>query len=256
MHTLTAKGAVMWEIEIICSRKNSTYISFIQEGIVEVLAENGGVSAISADCDTVSLSIGCKKQNSVKVKAILKILLVDVVCEKIKFDFLQENLDATCLGQEYVYALAKVCTYFDNELDRHIVLQSLDINSDKLNIESFFCFRLIALKNKWLELCKITSGSKAIVSPENFVELVQFLLSNIETKSQSVILEMQEKCIIYHDSKKDFDIISAIDPLDKFLVLGKLIELNPMIIKIYASKDSDETLKLVKNVFADKVIVN
>ncbi len=247
----------MWEIELVCSRKNSTYIAFIQDGIKEILAQCGGVSTISADSDLVSLSIGCKKQNATKLKAILKMLITDIVCEKIKFEFLSQNMDITSFGQEYGYALAKVCTYFDNKLDRHIVLQCLDINTKVLNIESFFHFRLSTLKRKWRELCEIaTSNAPAIVRHENFVEFIKFLLKNAESNCQSVILEMHEKCIIYHDLRRDFDIISAIDPGDKLGVLGRLIELNPELIKIYASEDCDETLSLVQNIFADKVIIN
>lgn len=247
----------MWEIEIVCSRQNSTYIAFIQEGVAKVLIECGGVSTISADSDLVSISIGCKKQKATKLKAFLKMLIADIVCEKIKFEFLSQNIDLQSFGKDYGYALAKVCTYFDNELDRQIVLQCLDINTRTINLESFFHFRLSALKNKWLELCEIAcSNASAIVRHENFVEFVRFLLSNIDSNCQSVILEMQEKCLIYHDSKRDFDIISAIDPLDKLGVLGRLIELNPKFIKIYASEEGKETLLLVKNIFADKVIVS
>ncbi len=245
----------MWEFEIICSRKNSTYISFIQEGLGQVLTQIGGVSAITADKNYVYLVLGCKASFAAKVKAKIKSLVADVMCERIKFDFIFDHMDAVSLGREYAYALAKICTYFDSSLDRQIVMESLELGKKKLNIESFFQFRLASLRSKWAELCAITtSNSRAIVKPENFVELVQFLLSNIETRSQSVILHLQDKCLIYHDQKNNFDIITAIDPQDKLLVLGKLIELNPLLIKIYASEDGAETIRLVKNIFTDKVI--
>lgn len=247
----------MWEFEIICSRKNSTYISFIQEGLRETVATHGGVSAIAADSASVSICVGCKTEAALHFKAKIRMLIADLICEKIKFNFILNNLKIMCLAQEYCYALAKICTCFDNDLDRQIVLQAWDPKARKINIESFFSFRLGCLRAKWLELCNITtSNSRAIQKPENFVELVQFLLSNIEMRCQSVILEMKEKCIIYHDPKKDFDTIFNIDPRDKFFVLGKLIELNPAIIKIYSSPDGLETLDLIKNIFADKVIVD
>jgi len=247
----------MWEFEIVCNRQNSTYISFVSEGVAETLKETEGVSAVCADSDNIFLSIGCKKQKSTKLKARLKMLLADVICEKVKFEFLRDRMPGGHLGQEYNYILAKICTYFDNELDKQIVFENIKFDDNIFNIESFFDFRLIALKNKWLELCNIACNNAfSFSTPENFADLVQFLLSNIEIKSQSVILEMREKCMIYHDKRRDFDIISAIDPMDKFLVLGKLIELNPLVIKIHSSAECEETLNLVKNVFKDKVIIN
>lgn len=246
----------MWEIEIISNRTNSTYISALQEKISPVLAEVQGVSVVSANTDIVSLVVGCKAENSAKLKVGLKLAIADLICEQIKFEFLSANLDTVFYDENYGFALAKICTYFDNELDRQVVLQNLDLSNKKINIESFFYFRLGMLRKKWLELCNITSNnSGAIIKSGNFLEFVRFLLSNIEMRSQSVILEMREKCLIYHDEKKDFDIIDSIDPHDKFSVLGKLIELNPSIIKIYPDSSNDETLKLVKNIFDDKVIV-
>lgn len=257
MHTLSLKGANMWEIEIICSRKNSTYIAFLRENLSETLATLEGVSVVYAGTDTISLSIGCKKEHKAKCRAHLKLALADLFCEQIKFAFLSDNIDSLFGDESYRFALAKVCTYFDNDLDKQIVMQNLELNSKKFNIESFFYFRLGMLRQKWLELCNITtSNSSAIIKSGNFNELVRFLLSNIETRSQSVILEMQEKCIIYHDLRKDFDIITTIDPNDKFLVLGKLIELNPSLIKVYPDKENAETINLLKNIFDDKIILN
>lgn len=246
----------MWEFEIICNRKNGTYIAFIQDNIREFLSQNNGVLVISADEENISLTIGCKKEQKLKCKAHLKLVLADLICEKIKFDFLYDNLDTICFDENYAFALSKVCTYFDNDLDRQIVLQNLDLSSKKINVESFFYFKLGMLRSKWLELCNITSdNAHAIIKSGNFIELVRFFLSNMETRSQSVILEMQEKCLIYHDIKKDFDTITSIDPQDKFLVLGKLIELNPDLIKIYPDESNIETVNLVKNIFDDKVIM-
>ena len=244
----------MWEFEIIGSRINSTYIAFLQEFLRQALAKDGAVSAITGDAEKVVLTIGCNKENKTAIKAKLRLGIAELICEKIKFDFLYANLDLFFDQNRFV--LAKICTYFDSDLDKQIVMQYIDLNAKKLNIESFFAFRLGVLKNKWKELCNITNNNaKNISKTNNFYELVRFLLSNIENKSQSVILEMNESCLIYHDIKKDFDMMVNIDFTDKLFVLGKIIELNPMLIKIYPDKENAETITLIKNIFMDRVVL-
>ena len=246
----------MWEIEIIISREKSQFIQIIQEKLSKVLEENEGVSAVSADNDSVFLSVGSKVKNAPIIKTHIRLAIADLICEHYKFEFLNEHLDIICEDNAFRFALAKVCTYFDNDLDRQIVLQMLDLKSNKLNIDSFFHFKLTALKEKWLELCNITNlNSNVILRKNNFVELLKFLLSNIDKKCKSVILEMQERCLIYHDTLKDFDIITAIEPENKIDVLGKLIELNPYLIKVYPDNKNLETIKFLESIFDDRVVL-
>ncbi|MBO5103152.1 MAG: hypothetical protein J6C13_03595 [Clostridia bacterium] len=246
----------MWEFEIICDRQNSTYISTIQERLKPILNEVNGVFAIMADEENVYLSLGCEQKKSHIVKANIRLAIADIICENLKFEFLNNHLEFICEDESFKFALAKVCTYFDSELDRQIVLQSLDLKTKKINLDSFFYFKLSSLKQKWQELCNITNkNSVTILRQHNFAELLKFLLSNIDKKCQSVILEMKEKCLIYHDINKDFDIITAIEPHNKIEVLGKLIELNPYLIKIYPDKKNDDTISLLQTVFDDRVVL-
>ena len=246
----------MWEIEIIINRSKGQLLQVIQSSLSSVLEENQGVSAVSADSENVFLSIGSKLKNAPVIKAQLRLAIADLICEQYKFDFLNEHLDIICEDNAFRFALAKVCTYFDNDLDRQIVLQLLDLKAKKLNLDSFFHFKLSCLKEKWLELCNVTNlNSNVILKKNNFIELLRFMLSNIDKKCQSVIVEMQERCLIYHDNFKDFDIITAIEPENKLEVLGKLIELNPYLIKVYPDKENTETIKLLESIFDDRIVL-
>ena len=168
---------------------------------------------------------------------------------------MSKNLDFFYEDDAYNYALIKVCTYFDNELDRQIVLNSLDFKSKKLDLNSFFYFKLRRLKDKWLELCSITNTNINVIKlKDNFVGLLRFLISNIDSRCQSAILELRERCLIYHDIKEDCDVVMGIEVKDKIGILDKLLELNPNLIKIYANNENDDVIHLLKNIFDDKVI--
>ena len=245
----------MWEIEIICNRRNKSYISLLQEKLERTIKETNAVTAIVADSDRIYFSIGCDKKMKAKLVANLKLSLTDIICENMKFDFLSKNLDFFYEDDAYNYALIKVCTYFDNELDRQIVLNSLDFKSKKLDLNSFFYFKLRRLKDKWLELCSITNTNINVIKlKDNFVGLLRFLISNIDSRCQSAILELRERCLIYHDIKEDCDVVMGIEVKDKIGILDKLLELNPNLIKIYANNENDDVIHLLKNIFDDKVI--
>ncbi len=244
----------MWEFELICDLKDAKYIRYIQEKLASFISEMGGVMAVVADREYVYLSIGSKLQNSPAIKTKLRLVLTDVFCQMMKYDYLKENIDLPSEKAEFAETFLKVCTYFDRETERGIVLKLLKLGGKKLNLKSLLLFRMQGLINKWQELCDVANkNSLTILKKDNFIEFLRFLLGSIDSKCQSVILELKDKCLIYHDQKTDFDIITAVDVNDYYDILSKLIDLNPYLIKVHKSESSGEIVSLLQSVFDDRV---
>ncbi len=244
----------MWEFEIVCDLENQDLLKYIQKNLGEVIRKNDGVMALITNGDSLFLSIGAKQEKTPEIKAHLRLLICDVICEKMKQRFMENNLILPQNQSNLFNTFVKVCTYFDRELERQIVLRALDLKDKKINLKSFLFFKLHNLLNKWQELCDLTNQNIiTILKKDNFVELLKFLLQSIDSKCQSVILELHDKCLIYHDTQNDFDIITSIDINDNFGVLAKLIELNPYLIKIHTDESNFEIINLVRSVFEDRV---
>lgn len=244
----------MWEFEIICDLNTQDLIRYIQNRLNETLKKCNGVMALMTDGDKLFLSIGVKIENSPEIKANLRLVLCDVFCEKMKQKFLENNLDLPEKHRNLNDTFIKVFTYFDRELERQIILRKLELKENKINLQSFLYFKLNTLIKKWQELCELANkNTMTILKKENFIELLRFLLQNIDSKCQSVILELQDKCLIYHDNKNDFDIITSIDTSDSFNVLSKLMDLNPYLIKIHSNEQNLEMIKLLRSVFDDRI---
>lgn len=244
----------MWEFEIISDESGREYIKFLQSNLREVITKAGGVMAVMTDGGNFFLSIGSKLSAAPEIKSKIRLLLCDIYCEKMKFEYLSSNLDLPENNQEFAETFVKVCTYFDRETERQIVLKSLDLKDKKLHIQSFLRFRLQGLRLKWQELCDLANqNSGTILKRENFIELLKFLLSTIDSKCQSVILELKDKCLIYHDSQNDFDVITSINVDDCYDILSKLIDLNPYFIKVHTTQENNEIVNLLYSVFEDRV---
>ena len=247
----------MWEIELISSREHSAYLSYIYEAIKNDADNQNVLCAFMSDENFVYLSLGCKAKQSAYIKAKLRITLADVICNQLKFDFLQSHIDKYSDNEILYFILIKICTYFDTDFDRQIILQSINLDDKKLNIDSYFYFKLNNLKNKWLELCKVTnSNSNLIINKDNYLDFLKFLLSNIDKKCKSVIIRLEENCLVYHDEVNDVDAILNIDLHNETDFLGKLIELNPYFIKIYTKQHKLEMIEILKSIFTDVVVVS
>ncbi len=255
LHTLgIIKGEIMWEFEIIGELKDKDYILFIQENMAETVSKVGGIMATLSDGSNLYLSIGAKKDVVPELKAKLRLVLCDVFCEKMKYNYLKNNIDLMDYKEEYLSTFLKVCTYFDRATERQIVLHLLDLNGNRLNLRSYLYFKMQGLLKKWQELCELTNqNSLTILKKENFIELLRFLLNSIDSKCQSVILELKDKCLLYHDIKSNFDVITSIDVNDCYDILSKLIDLNPYLIKIHSNDLNNEVITLLCSVFEDKV---
>ncbi len=246
----------MWEFELICDLKDAKYMRYIQDKLAEPISQAGGVMATVADREYIYLSLGVKLQNMPAVKTQLRLILTEVFCQLMKYDFLKENIDLPSELPDYAETFLKVCTYFDRETERHMVLKLLKLSGKKLNLKSLLYFRMQGLISKWSELCELANqNSITILKKDNFIEFLRFLLGSIDSKCQSVILELKDKCLIYHDQESDFDIITSIDVNDGYDILSKLIDLNPYLIKVHKSESGGEIVSLLRSVFDDRVEV-
>ena len=83
----------MWEFEIIGELKDKDYILFIQENMAETISKVGGVMATLSNGSNLFLSIGAKEEAIPELKARLRLVLCDVFCEKMKYNYLKNNID-------------------------------------------------------------------------------------------------------------------------------------------------------------------
>lgn len=243
----------MWEICIESVDGHKDYIDYIKQKMKSTIKAVGGVFSECTNNNVYSLAIGCKKQDKLKVAGVLRFVLCDVICEKMKYDYLSKNVGLVPQESGYFYPFVKVLTYFDSELERQIVLRLLDL-TPKLVLESFLNFRLKPLKAKWQELCDLTNNNAGLfLQSETFLELLKFLIANLDSKKDCVVVSMQDKCLIYEEKGKNLVTLGSFEKNDEFGLLSQLIELSPQLIKVKNGSNNKKTTNILVNLFEGRV---
>lgn len=241
----------MWEICIDSNSGNKDYIKYINEQMVNTINSLNAVVGISKD--GTSISFGCKKEDSQKLWGVLRFVLCEIFCDKMKYKYLFKNVTIVSQSEGFFNALIKVLTYFDSEIERQIVLRSIKY-SPKIVLESYLNFKLKPLKSKWKELCNLTNNNSVLfLQSETFIELLKFLISNLEIKKECVVVSFKSPCIVYEEKQNSIISINTFDLNDEFGIISELIEMCPQRIKLIANNNARNIINLLSELFDGRV---
>ncbi len=228
----------MWEFSIEAKQKNSHLIDYISERIENALSSVQGVKSVVSLGDKTCIAIGCDDVFAKQLEGVLRVVICDTICEKMKFDFLKNNIDLTLSNEKLFDAFVKVYTYFDCDLERKIIVRNL-VLKDKLVLESFLEFRLQPLKMKWKEMCNLTnSSSNVFLKSETFVELLKFLISNLDIKCKCLVIDFNDGCKFYEEDGNSLVALVNFEENDEMGIITQVIELCPAKLKIICGKDN------------------
>ena len=110
------------------------------------------------------------------------------ICTFFKEEYLTKKLKTPNKSSIENYTFKKALVNFDRETDRFIIGKQL-ILEQNLNLDSFFHFKIKNLKEKWDELVNIANdNSTYFLAEDSFLELLKFLIDNIEYESFNLII--------------------------------------------------------------------
>ena len=184
----------------------------------------------------------------------LQDLISEVICYYYKKEFLIDNLQINVGDKVTKLAFLYALLFFDKETDKYIVSKYLTVES-KLNLDGFFNFKLKALKDKWHELIEIANENEVyLYSDDTFMELIKFLIDNIEVKSDEINIMSADDSYAVFDDKFDKIANDNIELNKEECVVIQLISMSPKIINIYCSDLLPNKLKnLICRLFEKRV---
>ena len=135
--------------------------------------------------------------------------------------------------------------FFDKETDKYIVNKNIQIGR-RIDIIGFYNFKLQTLKGKWNELIEIANQNEVyLYSDDTFMELIKFLVDNIEVKSDVVNIMGYNDSYDIYDSKFERIICKEISGKKDESIVAKLITMCPKNINIYCSEIMPNKLKVL-----------
>lgn len=187
---------------------------------------------------------GARKIASVIVNAIADIIVTDC-----KAYYIATRTNLPMQDTLTKHAFIKALSEFDSSADK-IIAKSLLKLTPTFFLDSFYQFMLFPLKTRWQEVINLANENVCyLVCDKTFAELLRFLISNIESRSDEVhLFKRTEKIEILSGALKPFNNIYINDDLPADIqVILKLISIAPKKIFLHQEKTPFEGA-LVKNI--------
>lgn len=245
----------MWEFSINLSDKNIQASKKIYLALKDFCKEFGGLVTTYERCNNISILVSAEKCDENRFKHFIINQISDVICEDFKLNYLKEYLVLPNLDEISKNAFMQALLSFDKESDKYIVQKHLNLENS-VDVEAFYHFRLSALKDKWKELVQIANDNKAYLSSnETLVELLKFLVDNLELKNETINLMQENGVVFFYDA--NFNLLKKNNLNEKEIdstIISNLIALAPKYVNIYSSEHFNGNLiKLLKQIFDRRI---
>lgn len=245
----------MWEFAINASEESINISKKIYLALKKFCSEYGGLVTTYERCGNISVLVSCEVCDSGRFKHFISNLISDIICEDFKLKYLNENLSLPSLDGISKQAFMQALLSFDKESDKYIILKFLNLEGS-LDIDAFYFFKLLPLRNKWKELVQIANDNKAYLSSnETLVELLKFLVDNLEFKNETINLMQEEDRVFFYDI--NFNLLKENNTKEKDIdstIISNLIALAPKCVNIYSSdKFNGNLIKLLKQIFDKRI---
>lgn len=245
----------MWEFCINMSDKNISASKKIYLALKDFCKEYNGIVTTYERCENISILVSAEKCDENRYKHFIANLISDIICDDYKLCFLKENLSLPNLDSISKNAFMQALLSFDKEADKYIIQKFLTLEKS-IDIEAFYYFRLSPLREKWKELVQIANDNKAYLSSnETLVELLKFLVNNLELKNETINLMQDNDKVCFYDT--NFKLLKTNDASDKDIdstIISYLISFAPKYVNIYKQDNFNSALiKLLKQIFDKRI---
>lgn len=150
-------------------------------GILTSYEKNGKICVLTA-CDEIERP---------RLEFYLQNAISNLICTHFKEMFLNKQLVLPHKSEIELVAFKKALISFDRETDKYLINKFL-VLTNNLEVESFFYFKLKPLKEKWKELVNIANdNSTYLLGEDSFVELLKFLIDNIDIAKEEVFVTLK-----------------------------------------------------------------
>ncbi len=239
----------MWEFSLNLTSENYEIAKYFYNSLSNYIKGLGGVLTCHESKGYISILFAVDGDKAQNAQSVIANAVVEVICERFKAEYLNRCLFLPEQDQIGMSAFKKALLNFDRETDRFIIKKCL-ILENNLYLESFYKFRLKALQDKWAELVTLSNENREyLVSKESFIDLLKFLVDNLDICSDEISVVKEEGGYRIFDDQNCGELISEES------MVSSVIDLSPQKINLYFNESSSATL-LLEKIFEERISVN
>lgn len=241
----------MYQLTVSVDSANASWLYSVEDLVKSKLKDCYAVSALSVSGRRLYCGFGCEACNRVKLNAAVKEGLVEMYAVISKFDFVKHNLALSLPSLRYDMLLHTLVA-FDRE-NEHKLLNKLVNVKNGMALDGVFNFKMGELKDRWLEICKLTRTNGAyLYDDETYNELLRFLISAVNPKvNKLTVCEYNGKYRITGALKNSILDLNAVDIAE---LMYYLIDLAPLELFIDGSITNGELYRRLTGIFDAKTI--
>lgn len=247
----------MWEYTITLPSSKNEQAQKLKNDLQSAVKELGGVITMICTPKDITILIAVKVEHKMAIKSKIINLICNFIILDYKYNYLVSNFKFKVTNDINMQAFIKALVVFDSEIDKEIIRQKIK-DYDSVVIESFFTFRLGILKKKWQDLVSLANDNFVyLMKSETFIELLKFIISNLEYRTKEVNVKYKHNSYLLCDSNNkpinDVMLGDTRDYGDAFLVTA-LITLCPQKIRLHCDTNiQSSTINLLFELFSDRI---
>lgn len=239
----------MWEVSICFeSPKMAEYFA---SKINLVIKSCKGISACITLNGQNCVLIAVPKDKEEFAREFVKQKIAECILFFYKKDYIVSKLNFEKPKTTYMNVFLQTLVCFDGEADKHFIEQCLDFDN-RVFVDAVVAFKLKFLKKKWEELVSLANENVMyFLSEDSLLELIKFLISNLEHRCYAVNVFSKSDCYFLCDlqgKRIDDFMLEKQGIYEDGNLLTILVALNPEKIIVHCNKFVKD--KLLRNLFS------
>jgi len=240
----------MFEFTISGNSDRNT-IEYIYSSLKPAVEGFNGIIVITSDRNSKKICLAVEEKNINYIKSAILDSISESIIAVYKQAFLLENICLCIRNKLAKDSFIKALVVFDRQTDKDLIKKDLLLENN-LNVDSFYNFRLLDLKQRWTDICNIVNESiPLLLKDKSVAELTRYFVNGTENTINEAHLYIDNDAIrLAIDNKNDliFDHDSVSD------IVAEIISLCPNKILVHGNLENNKELKCTLNsVFEDKI---
>ena len=198
------------------------------------------------------VSFAVEKENLLWAKGVVADIVADTIASKFKFEFLSKNIINFGNNLQYDKLVCALVAFEIGE-DKQIVKNELDIDA-KINIDSFFQFRLKFLQERWKSIASIVNSNMTSLLADDIVDdLIRQFVKSTTCAVDLVEVFVDDRTICVQSSDSTCKMIFQKEEVDENMLVCEIISMSPNKIVIHSKNSGDEIENMLYSVFGNKI---
>ena len=245
----------MWEVSICFeSPKMAEYFA---SKINMVIKSCKGISACITLNGQNCVLIAVPKDKEEFAREFVKQKIAECILFFYKKDYIVSKLNFEKPKTTYMNVFLQTLVCFDGEADKHFIEQCLDFD-DRIFVDAVVAFKLKFLKKKWEALVSLANENVMyFLSEDSLLELIKFLISNLEHRCYAVNVFSKSDCYFLCDlqgKRIDDFMLEKQGIYEDGSLLSTLVALNPEKIIVHCNKFvKDKLLRKLFSLFPNRI---